>query len=91
MKLKHILVTLLTLCLLLTFAACDKTGDPPVEDTTVETPTDAPTEAPQTRPPKPPPRHLRTSPPRRIPPLTSSPRSTARTGTMTIPTTPSTI
>ncbi|MBP3571613.1 MAG: PT domain-containing protein [Clostridia bacterium] len=50
MKLKHILVTLLTLCLLLTFAACDKTGDPPANDTTAETPTDAPTEAPTDAP-----------------------------------------
>ena len=45
MKAKHILVTLLTLCLLLTFAACDETGDPPVDDTTAPV-TDAPTEAP---------------------------------------------
>lgn len=50
MKAKHILVTLLTLCLLLTFAACDKTGDPPVDVTTAETPTDAPTEAPTDAP-----------------------------------------
>ena len=50
MKAKHILVTLLTLCLLLTFAACDKTGDPPVEDTTAETPTEAPTDAPTEAP-----------------------------------------
>lgn len=50
MKAKHILVTLLTLCLLITFAACDKTGDPPVDVTTAETPTDAPTEAPTETP-----------------------------------------
>ena len=50
MKLKHILVTLLTLCLLLTFAACDKTGDPPANDTTVEAPTDTPTDAPTEAP-----------------------------------------
>jgi hypothetical protein len=49
MKLKHILVTLLTLCLLLTFAACDETGDPPVDDTTAPV-TDAPTEAPTEEP-----------------------------------------
>ena len=50
MKLKHILVTLLTLCLLLTFAACDKTGDPPANDTTAEITTNAPTEAPTDAP-----------------------------------------
>ena len=49
MKLKHILVTLLTLCLLLSFAACDETGDPPVDDTTAPV-TDAPTEAPTEEP-----------------------------------------
>ena len=46
MKLKHILVTLLTLCLLLTAAACDKADDPPASDTTAEITTDTPTEAP---------------------------------------------
>lgn len=46
MKLKHILVTLLTLCLILSFAACDQTDDQPVNDTTAETPTEAPTETP---------------------------------------------
>ena len=49
MKLKHILVTLLTLCLLISFAACDETGDPPVDDTTAPV-TDAPTEAPTEEP-----------------------------------------
>ena len=44
MKPKRILVVLLSLCVLLSLAACDQTGDPPVDDTTVETPTDAPTE-----------------------------------------------
>ena len=36
MKAKHILVTLLTLCLLLTIAACDQADDPPANDTTAE-------------------------------------------------------
>lgn len=53
MKLKHVLIALVTLALILTFAACDETGDPPVDDTTApvtdaptEVPTEAPTEAP---------------------------------------------
>jgi hypothetical protein len=57
MKLKHILVTLLTLCLILSFAACDETGDPPMDTTDVpvteaptvpvtEVPTEEDTEAP---------------------------------------------
>ena len=49
MKLKYILVTLLTLCLILSFAACDKTGDPPMDTTDVpvtEAPTAPVTEAP---------------------------------------------
>lgn len=50
MKLKHILVTLLTLCLLLTAAACDKADDPPASDTTAEITTDTPTEAPTEKP-----------------------------------------
>jgi hypothetical protein len=49
MKLKHILVTLSTRCLLISFAACDETGDPPVADTT-DPVTDAPTEAPTEEP-----------------------------------------
>ena len=36
MKLKYILATLLTLCLLLTIAACDQADDPPANDTTTE-------------------------------------------------------
>ena len=46
MKIKHIIVTLLTLCLLLTIAACDQVDEPPANDTTAEISTDTPTEAP---------------------------------------------
>ena len=47
MKRKHALAILLSLCVLLSFAACDKTDDTPVEDTTVtDAPTETPTEAP---------------------------------------------
>ena len=45
MKFKHLLIALLSLVLILSFAACDKAGDPSA-DTTAETPTEAPTEAP---------------------------------------------
>ena len=45
MKFKHILVTLLTLCLLLTIAACDQADDPPANDTTADITTEAPTES----------------------------------------------
>ena len=46
MKLKHILVTLLTICLLLTIAACDQADDPPANDTTADITTEAPTGSP---------------------------------------------
>ena len=47
MKRKQALAFLLSLCLVLSFAACDSADDPAVEDTTItEAPTDAPTEAP---------------------------------------------
>ena len=46
MKLKYILVTLLTLCLLFTIAACDQVDESPANDTTAEIFTDTPTEAP---------------------------------------------
>ena len=46
MKLKHILVTLLTLCLLLTITACDQVDDPPANDTTADITTEAPTGSP---------------------------------------------
>ena len=46
MKIKHIIVTLLTLCLLLSIAACDQADDPPANDTTAEIITEAPTESP---------------------------------------------
>lgn len=46
MKFKHILIALMTSALILSFAACDETGDPPVDDTTAAAVTDAPTEAP---------------------------------------------
>ncbi len=46
MKLRHILVTLLTLCLLLTIAACDQVDDPPANDTTADITTEAPTGSP---------------------------------------------
>ncbi len=45
MKIKHIIVTLLTLCLLLSIAACDQADDPPANDTTAEIITEAPTES----------------------------------------------
>ena len=45
MKIKHIIVTLLTLCLLLSIAACDKVDEPPANDTTAEIITEAPTES----------------------------------------------
>ena len=41
MKIKHIIVTLLTLCLLLSIAACDKVDEPPANDTTAEIITEA--------------------------------------------------
>ena len=46
MKIKHILVTLLTLCLLFTIAACDQVDDPPANDTTADITTEAPTGSP---------------------------------------------
>ena len=46
MKFKYILATLLTLCLLLTVAACDQVDAPPANDTTDEISTDTPTEVP---------------------------------------------
>ncbi len=46
MKFKYILVTLLTLCLLLSIAACDQADDPPANGTTAEIITEAPTESP---------------------------------------------
>ena len=51
MKRKHVLAILLSLCVLLSFAACDQTDDTPVEDTTVtDAPTETPTEAPTAEP-----------------------------------------
>ena len=50
MKFKHILIALMTFALILSFAACDETGDPPVDDTTAAAVTDAPTEAPTESP-----------------------------------------
>ena len=50
MKIKHIIVTLLTLCLLLSIAACDQADDPPANDTTAEIITEAPTESPTETP-----------------------------------------
>ena len=46
MKFKYILAALLTLCLLLTIAACDQADEPPANNTTAEISTDTPTEAP---------------------------------------------
>ena len=46
MKFSHLLIALLTLFLLLSFAACDKSDDPAVNDTTEEVTTAVPTEAP---------------------------------------------
>lgn len=46
MKFKYILAALLTLCLLLTIAACDQADEPPANDTTAEISTDTHTEAP---------------------------------------------
>ena len=51
MKRKHVLAILLSLCVLLSFAACDQTDDTPVEDTIVtDAPTETPTEAPTAEP-----------------------------------------
>ncbi len=50
MKFKHILIALMTFALILSFAACDETGDPPVDDTTAAAVTDAPTESPTESP-----------------------------------------
>ena len=46
MKRKHLFIALLIVSLVLTFAACNETDDPPVESTTAATTTEAPTEAP---------------------------------------------
>ena len=42
MKIKHIIVTLLTLCLLLSIAACDKVDEPPANAVLVALPLNVP-------------------------------------------------